>query len=168
VGSYVLKAVAVDNAGATAESSPVTVTVSANKPPLVSLVSPLTGMTFAAPATIPLTAIASDLDGSIQKVDFYNGSTLIGSDSTSPYTFNWLNVAAGSYSVSAIARDNLGATTVSSWSEVRPSRRPWCPEGSSSIFSRSLPLEPTPASPRQSPARISVSHRRSTACARQT
>jgi hypothetical protein len=48
-------------------------------------------------------------------VDFYVGSTLIGSDTTSPYSFTWLNVALGSYSVSAVARDNRGATTVSAW-----------------------------------------------------
>jgi uncharacterized protein (DUF2141 family) len=118
VGSYVLKAVATDNAGATASSSTVTVTVTANKPPLVSLTSPASGSVFSILAPITLTASASDTDGSIQKVDFYQGSTLLGSDTTSPYSFTWLNVAAGSYSLSAVARDNLGASTVSSWSDV--------------------------------------------------
>jgi len=118
LGSYALKAVAVDNAGAATASSTVAVTVSTNKPPLVSLTSPLTGSTFAALSTITLGAIATDLDGSIQKVEFYKGSTLLGSDTTSPYTFTWLSVPAGTYSVSAVARDNLGATAVSSWSDI--------------------------------------------------
>jgi regulation of enolase protein 1 (concanavalin A-like superfamily) len=117
-GSYALKAVAVDNLGASTSSGTATVTVNANKPPLVSLTSPLTGATFAAPATITLSANASDADGSIQRVDFYNGSVLLGTDTTSPYSFTWLNVVAGSYSLSAVARDNLGASTVSSWSDI--------------------------------------------------
>jgi hypothetical protein len=66
-----------------------------------------------------LSATASDLDGSIQKVEFYNGSTLLASDSSSPYTFNWQNVPAGSYSIAAMARDNLGSATVSSWRVVQ-------------------------------------------------
>ena len=118
VGSYVLKAVATDNAGAVANSNSVTVTVNANKPPLVSLTSPSSGSIFGILANIALTASASDTDGTIQRVDFYKGSTLLGSDTTSPYSFIWLNVAAGSYSLSAVARDNLGASTVSSWSDI--------------------------------------------------
>ena len=118
VGSYVLKAVATDNAGAVANSNTVTVTVIANKPPLVSLTSPASGSVFSILATITLTASASDPDGTIQRVDFYKGSTLLGSDTTSPYSFTWLSVAAGSYSLSAMARDNLGASAVSSWSDI--------------------------------------------------
>lgn len=117
-GSYALKAVATDNAGATAMSSTVTITVNVNKPPLVSLTAPLTGATFTAPATIALAALATDPDGTIQRVDFYRGSTLIGTDTTNPYTFNWLSVPAGSYSLTAVARDNLGATTTSAASAI--------------------------------------------------
>jgi len=35
-----------------------------------------------------------------------------------PYAFNWLSVPVGSYSLSAVARDNLGASTVSSWRDI--------------------------------------------------
>jgi len=122
LGSYALKAVAVDNGGAGGSSSTVTVTVAANQPPLVSLTSPASGSAFSAPATITLTAAASDTDGTVQRVEFYNGSTLLGSDTTSPYSFTWLNVAAGPYSLSAVARDNLGASAVSSWSDITVGR----------------------------------------------
>ena len=117
-GSYVLKAVATDNAGATSTSGSVTVTVGANKPPLVSLTSPVDNASFPLLSTIALTATASDPDGTIQRVDFYNGSTLLGSDTTSPYSFTWLSVGLGNYSLSAVARDNLGASTVSSWVDI--------------------------------------------------
>jgi hypothetical protein len=117
-GSYVLTATATDNAGASTTSAGVSVTVNANQAPTVSLTSPTTGSTFTAPATINLTASATDPDGTIQQVAFYNGTTLLGTSTTSPFTLNWLNVSAGSYSLSAMALDNQGATAVSSWSDV--------------------------------------------------
>jgi hypothetical protein len=44
-----------------------------NKLPTVTLTAPSNGATFAAPATINLSASASDSDGSIAKVEFYQG-----------------------------------------------------------------------------------------------
>ena len=58
-------------------------------------------------------ATASDSDGSVAKVDFYQGATLLGTDTTAPYTFVWANVAAGSYSLTAKATDDDNATTTS-------------------------------------------------------
>jgi predicted phage tail protein len=117
-GSYLLTARATDNTGASTMSAGVNVTVNANQAPTVSLTSPATGTIFSTPATVTMTASANDADGSIQKVEFYNGSTLLGSDTTSPFTFSWSNVPAGAYSLSAVAHDNLGASTVSSWSDI--------------------------------------------------
>ncbi|MDH2428058.1 glycoside hydrolase family 48 protein [Sphaerisporangium sp. TRM90804] len=85
-----------------------------NQAPTVSLTSPTAGQTFTAPATVSLAATAADSDGTVAKVDFYNGSTLLGSDTSSPYTYSWTNVAAGSYSLTARATDNAGAVTTSS------------------------------------------------------
>ncbi len=115
-GSYSLTAVATDNLGAQTTSTAVNVTVNppANVPPSATLTAPLNGATFTAPATIPLTATATDGDGSVAKVDFYNGSTLLGTDMTNPYSFNWTSVPAGTYTLTAVATDNLGATGTSS------------------------------------------------------
>ena len=44
---------------------------------------------------------------------FFAGTTLIGTDTSSPYGVTWSNVAAGSYSLTAVAQDNAGATTTS-------------------------------------------------------
>ncbi|MBM3768785.1 MAG: hypothetical protein FJW32_25675 [Acidobacteria bacterium] len=41
----------------------------------------------------------------------FNGATLIGTDTSSPYSFSWTSVAAGTYSLTARAFDNLGAST---------------------------------------------------------
>ncbi|WP_411268405.1 glycoside hydrolase family 48 protein [Nonomuraea sp. PA05] len=82
--------------------------------PTVSLTSPTAGQTFTAPATVPISANAADADGTVAKVDFYQGSTLLGTDTSSPYSYNWQNVAAGSYSITARATDNAGLVTTSS------------------------------------------------------
>nr|SBO90832.1 Exoglucanase B precursor (Exocellobiohydrolase B) (1,4-beta-cellobiohydrolase B) (CBP120) [Nonomuraea gerenzanensis] len=82
--------------------------------PTVSLTSPTAGQTYTAPATVAIAANAADADGTVAKVDFYQGSTLLGTDTSSPYSYNWQNVAAGSYSITARATDNAGLVTTSS------------------------------------------------------
>ena len=47
------------------------------------------------------------------QVDFYLGKTLVGTELTSPYTGSWSTSTAGTYVVTAIARDNVGAWTTS-------------------------------------------------------
>jgi hypothetical protein len=84
-----------------------------NTPPTVSLTAPATGSTYVAPASVTIAANAADANGTIARVDFFAGSTLIGTDTTSPYSVNWKNAPAGSFSIVAVARDNAGATTTS-------------------------------------------------------
>jgi hypothetical protein len=80
----------------------------------VAITSPAAGARFQAGATIAVSASASDPDGTIAKVDFAaNGQAIGSSDTSSPYTIDWGNVAAGSYTLTAAAQDNLGASTVS-------------------------------------------------------
>ena len=111
-GTYSLTAVAVDNEGASTTSAPVSVTVNGtgNQLPNVAFVAPSQGASFTAGTQIRIEASASDSDGSISSVDLYQGSTLIKSDSTSPYSVNWGNVPAGTHTLTATARDNRGAT----------------------------------------------------------
>jgi len=118
VGTATLTAKATDSTApatnSTATSTPITITLtSANPPPTVSLTSPVSGATYAAPAEISLAATASDANGSVTKVEFFAGSTLVGTDTTSPYAFTWSNVPAGTYALTAKATDSGGATSVS-------------------------------------------------------
>ena len=116
-GTYQLSAIATDSDGDSTTSAPVSVTVtsaSTNQPPSVSLTAPAGGSTFTAPASMTVSASASDSDGTVSRVDFYQGSTQIGSDTSSPYSMSWTNVAAGTYSLTAVARDDDGATRTSS------------------------------------------------------
>ncbi len=116
-GTYALTARAVDNLGAAATSATVSVTVT-NTAPGVTLTSPANGATFAAPATISLAATATDVDGTVARVDFYNGTALLFSDTAAPFAYSWTGVGAGTYTLSARAVDNLGAVTASSAATV--------------------------------------------------
>jgi hypothetical protein len=88
-----------------------------NRPPSISLTPP-SGNPFTAPANIPLTATASDSDGVVSKVDFYAGTSLIGTATTAPYSVTWPNVASGNYQLFAVATDNSGAMTASTSTNV--------------------------------------------------
>ncbi|MBL9182606.1 MAG: lamin tail domain-containing protein [Verrucomicrobiaceae bacterium] len=114
-GSYSYTARATDNFGAFANSSVINVTVEAplTTPPTVSITSPADGTAFLAPATILINANAADSDGTVAKVEFFNGATKLGEDMTSPYSFAWNNVAIGTYSLTAKATDDMTATTTS-------------------------------------------------------
>jgi hypothetical protein len=89
------------------------VTVLTNLPPSVTITNPTSGATFAEPATVTIQADATDLDGTISRVDFFAGASLIGTATNSPFNFTWNNVAAGSYALTAQAMDNRGATATS-------------------------------------------------------
>lgn len=84
-----------------------------NNPPVVRLTSPSPDANIAAPGNVALAATASDLDGSIAKVEFFANGTRIGQDTTAPYEATWSSPAPGRYSVTAVATDNGGETTES-------------------------------------------------------
>jgi len=111
LGTFSLTARATDNRNATTTSSAVSITV--NNPPSVSISSPATNSSWPAASTISIAATASDTDGTISKVEFYQGATKLGEDLSSPFTFAWANAQQGSYSLTAVATDNRGAITTS-------------------------------------------------------
>ncbi len=84
-----------------------------NIAPTVSITSPDPGATFTEGETITIAASASDSDGTISKVEFFQGSTRLGEDTAEPYTYSWANVPKGTYEITAVATDNLGASTPS-------------------------------------------------------
>src|SRR4029453_18427158 len=113
-GTYSLTAVAHDADGASTSSGAVSVTVQgANAAPSVALTAPANAASFTAPATIAMTANASDPEGQLTRVEFLNGTTVLGSDTTAPYTFTWSNVPAGSSSLAAPAYHGAGSSATS-------------------------------------------------------
>jgi len=137
-GSHTLRAEARDAAGNVGTSATVTVTtVAANRPPSVTMTAPVSGSSYQSPATLTLTANATDTDGSVTRVDFYAGATNIGSDTASPFSITWTVSTAGSYSFSATAVDNAGASTASGAVSVTVTN-PILPRPTTAIF------EPSP------------------------
>ncbi|MFO1317136.1 MAG: DUF1800 family protein [Burkholderiales bacterium] len=121
---YTVVAVATDNFGVSTTSAPVTINATGtptggggggggrNNAPTVSLV--LSATSVAAGTSVTLTANASDVEGPVSKVEFFNGSTLISTDTTSPFSATFQPTAAGTYTLSARATDGGGMTATSS------------------------------------------------------
>jgi chitinase len=84
-----------------------------NNYPTVNITAPANGSNFAPGTAIAITANASDSDGSVAKVEFFNGTTKLGEDTSSPYAYTWSGVNAGTYTLTAKATDNKGALSTS-------------------------------------------------------
>jgi lysophospholipase L1-like esterase len=84
-----------------------------NPPPTIDLVAPPPGAGYSAPAEVVLAAAAADPNGNVVEVRFHADGGLLGIDASDPYEFTWSGVAAGNYSLTAVAEDDEGATTTS-------------------------------------------------------
>lgn len=82
-----------------------------NTPPAVTLSVP--AGPYTAPANVSLNATATDANGTVAKVEFFNGATKLGEDAAAPFSYTWTGVAAGTYTVTAKATDNEGMSTTS-------------------------------------------------------
>jgi hypothetical protein len=88
-----------------------------NAPPAVNITNPTNGATFTEPASITITAVATDNDGTVTRVDFFAGATPLGTVTNAgnnSFSLTWSNVVAGSYSLTATATDNGGGASTSS------------------------------------------------------
>jgi len=117
-GSHTITARVTDNQAATASTTPavsVTVNPAANQPPTASLTAPAAGATLVTGTATTLTATAADPDGTVSKVGFYDGSTLLGEDTSSPYSLSWTpaTTGTGTRSLTARATDNQGSVGTS-------------------------------------------------------
>jgi glucose/arabinose dehydrogenase len=135
-GSHALTAVATDNGGLSTTSTVVSVTVSvANVPPSVTITNPADNTAFGNTDTITIGASASDSDGTVTNVQFFDGLTSLGNRTTSPYSVSIAGFAfaLGTHTVTAVASDNLGATTTSAPVHVIVAR--YTPEVTNGAFS---------------------------------
>ncbi|WP_060907839.1 glycoside hydrolase family 48 protein [Streptomyces scabiei] len=86
----------------------------AHQPPITVLTSPAAGAVYTQGEAVPLaaTAAAAD-DATISKVEFYDDTKLLGTDTTAPYTLSASSMTVGSHSLLAKAYDSLGASAES-------------------------------------------------------
>lgn len=98
-GIYVLRLSAFDGFWTTTSDA----TIAWNPAINVALTTPTSSSIFNVPTNIALSALATTSSGSITQVQFYAGATLIGTDTTAPFTYEWRNVPAGEHALYAIA-----------------------------------------------------------------
>jgi len=90
--------------------------------PNVRITSPKAGLKYISFAPkdevtfpdITITATADDSNGTIEKVDFYDGTTLIATCTDKPYTATLTGASAGTHTLKAVATDNDGETSSAS------------------------------------------------------
>ena len=93
--------------------------VEANPPPVVNITTPADGVAVLPNSPVTITATATDMavggvPGSVSKVEFFEGDTLLGEDTSAPYSYSWTPSGTGVRVLSAKATDNENASTVSS------------------------------------------------------
>lgn len=99
--------------------------------PDVSISSPAQNMNYIEGQEIEIIALATDLDGEIVKVEFYDGTYKIGEDTTFPFAYNWTEASLGSHDITAKATDNDGAESISKVLQVTVDEKKSCSEFSS-------------------------------------
>ncbi|MBI5768012.1 MAG: PD40 domain-containing protein [Verrucomicrobia bacterium] len=112
-GNYTITAQATDNNGNVTTSTPVTVVIGANAPPTVALTSPTAGLSYGLGTQVLIAATASDSDGSVTNVQFLVNSLVVGTVNAPPYNLSWRPTFAGTFSITAVATDNVGNVTTS-------------------------------------------------------
>jgi uncharacterized metal-binding protein len=139
-GTYTLTAVATDSASNTATSAPVTISVTNTPPPpnvpfAVSFYYPSNGEAFLAPATIGVHAQVTD-SNVVETVQYFSGAASIGivtntrgvlltnTSTANPFFMAWSNVAAGSYTLTAVATDSASSTATSAPVAIRVTNAP--------------------------------------------
>ena len=95
------------------QSGTITVQAAVNAPPSVSITSPTSGAIFTAPASVTITANATDSNGTVTQVEFFVDGASVGVDTSSPYSVTANKVSAGPHTLTATATDNAGAKTTS-------------------------------------------------------
>jgi RHS repeat-associated protein len=116
-GTYTLTARATDGQGLQTTSAARTIVIGAtNNPPTVAITSPIANATFAAPASQIVVSVAAnpgEVDDSIPRLDIFVNGVLKSTKAFGPFTFNWTNVPAGTYTLTATAVDQYNASTTS-------------------------------------------------------
>jgi hypothetical protein len=84
-----------------------------NLPPSVSVTAPIDGASATVGASIAVSATATDVDGSVAKVEFFADSYKIGESLAAPYGMLWSGATVGAHTLTAVATDDAGATKTS-------------------------------------------------------
>jgi glucose/arabinose dehydrogenase len=111
--THALTAVLMDDAGLSATSSVVNVSVNAtNSPFSVTITNPPDHSVFGNTDNIALRASVNDTGGTVTNVQYFDGAVSLGNRTASPYSLS-PSLALGSHTLTAVASDNTGNTATS-------------------------------------------------------
>ncbi len=128
-GTYKFKLTVSDETHSSVDYVFVFVSTTSEFPPSVSLNTSSLNSTYYYGTPVQIEASASDIDGMVELVEFYDDEEVIGSDSDEPYSFLWENISIGVHSISAHATDNDGLVSVSNTFSFEILEAPDCTGG---------------------------------------
>jgi hypothetical protein len=118
LGSHTITARATDGTSTINSTNIVIITVHPNQPPVISALTNDLNVTHTLVGSIlTYTAVATD-DGRVTNVEFRVDGAVRWNDTTTPYTFAWCDMTAGTHSLSAIASDDAGIKATNSVSII--------------------------------------------------
>jgi autotransporter-associated beta strand protein len=112
-GNFTLTAVATDSLGLSVTSNPVTISV-VLPVPSVSITNPANGSLITPGTNLPIQAAVLNDTNTVNQIVFFQGTTPLGTSTSSPFGVTWSSVPAGNYVLTAIATDSLGLSITSS------------------------------------------------------
>lgn len=111
IGDHVFEAVVTDSRGASTTISKIITVTKTNVPPVVEITSPANNSVYELGETIQLSAIASDADGSLEKVNFKVNNAFYSLHAVPPYETTFTPTETGTYIIGARAFDEDGGET---------------------------------------------------------
>ncbi|HUR46609.1 MAG TPA: Ig-like domain-containing protein, partial [Candidatus Saccharimonadales bacterium] len=114
LGSHTITATATDGASTINSTNIVIISVHPNQPPVISaLTNDQNAAQILTGSLLTYTAVATD-DGRVTNVEFRVDGTVRWDDPSTPFTFAWCDMTAGTHTLTAIASDDIGAKTTNS------------------------------------------------------
>ncbi|HLX70010.1 MAG TPA: Ig-like domain-containing protein [Verrucomicrobiae bacterium] len=86
----------------------------ASLPPSIAITNPANGATFSAPANVIIQATVTNGSTAVTNVQFLVNNALQASENSGPFSTTANGLAAGAYTLSAVAKDNSGLSATNS------------------------------------------------------
>ena len=125
-------------AGCKATSSVVTVTIGQNQPSVITIISPTDQSSITGAVIINVNV--TDPDGSITKVEFLDGTKVIGTSTSAPYTYTWNDPTPGSHTITVRVTDSQGGVTTSAPVSITTSEVTTAVRGGKTISGKVYPV----------------------------
>jgi len=117
IGRHRLAAVYTNEAGGTVASTGILVTVDSRLS--VTLQTPTNGAVVYLPSDLPMSVAVTSADAPVARVEYYlDGTQRLGTATNAPYSFTFIRFGTGTFRISAVVTDQLGARAVSATNVV--------------------------------------------------